>query len=390
MRVAIFTDSYKPYLSGVVRSIETFSEEMSKLGCQYTIYAPSYPGVLRESNVFRFPSIPSLSNTGFYLALPLAPGLKAHLEQNPPDIIHVQSPFILGRVGAKYARKLKVPLVFTYHTLYDQYTHYVPFAKGISKDITRRLCTEFCNRCDLVITPTDIIAQHIKGMGVKTTVKWVPTGIRTEEFTGVDRNWLRQRYGISKEETLLLFVSRLGKEKNVYFLIDSFAEIVKHCLEPVRMLLVGEGPEGEKLKEYCFSRGLSDKVIFTGKLDRGDLIRVFCGADIFVFSSMTETQGIVLGEAKAAGLPIVAINAFGASNMVADEDDGFLVPNDIKAFTTKVNKLIQEPELRRRMSQRALENARDISVQSCALRLKDYYKELLNSFGKENIWSAAP
>ncbi|MDO7786082.1 glycosyltransferase family 4 protein [Desulforamulus aquiferis] len=377
MKIGLFADSYLPYVSGVVRSIETFSKELKKLGHQVYIFAPDYPGVASEANIYRFPSIRSLAHDNFYLAIPFSPGLNKYLEQNPLDIVHVHSPFILGRVGAKLARKLKVPLVFTYHTLYDQYTHYVPICRGISKDITKKWCTEFSNRCDLVITPTQIIGKHIESMGVKTKISWLPTGINIEEFQNQDKTWLRRVYNIEPEDTILLFVGRMGKEKNIYFLINCLQRLINESNIGFRLVLVGTGPETENLKDYCIKKALANRVIFTGPLSREDLVKTFCGADLFVFSSLTETQGIVIAEAKAAGLPTVAVNAFGVANMVCHQDDGLLVPHEEEAFVKGILEIIEKPLLQRQMGKRARINANDISAGSCARKLEGLYQELI-------------
>lgn len=375
MRIGIFADSYKPYVGGVVRSIESFTIELRKLGHDVYILAPNYPGAEEEKDVFRFPSIPSPTYNGFYLGLPFSTKLEKFLNQNPLDIIHVHSPFILGRLGAKISKKRGLPLVFTYHTLYDQYTHYVPFAQGLSKDIIRKICIDFCNRCDLVITPTEVISKYIVKMGVKTDVRWLPTGIQLSEFIGVDRNWLKETYRIKSNETTLLFVGRLGKEKNITFIIDCLKKVMEQQ-HTVKLFIVGDGPETENLKKYVEIKGLFSNVIFTGKISRENLIKLYCGADIFVFGSLTETQGIVIAEAKAAGLPVVAVNAFGVSDMVIDNEDGFLVSPNVNTFSEKITTLIKDTVLRNKMGQNALLNAKRLSSQKSAETLIQFYESL--------------
>lgn len=376
MRVGVFTDSYKPYLGGVVRSIESFTKDLQDFGHQVSILAPNYPGVTLEKDIFRFPSIPSLSYGGYYIGLPFSLKLKDFLEQHPFDVIHVHSPFVLGRLGAKVAKKKNLPLVFTYHTLYDQYTHYIPFARKLGKEITRKICVDFCNQCNLVITPTEIIGQHIANMGVTSQIKTLPTGINLDEFIHVDRTWLRRTYGIGQDQLVLLFVGRTGKEKNIPFIIDSFYRVLEHTPQ-AKLVIVGEGPESANLQAYVESRGLCKQVIFTGKLARKDLVKSYCGADLFIFGSLTETQGIVLAEAKAAGLPVVAVKAFGVSNMIVDYQDGFLVPQDIDLFANRVLLLINNASLRKRMSLVALSNAQNFSSTRCSEKLIEFYQDLM-------------
>ncbi|MEG6522051.1 glycosyltransferase family 4 protein [Desulfotomaculum sp. 1211_IL3151] len=378
MRIGIFTDSYTPYVSGVVRSIELFTSELKQLGHEVIIFAPNYPGIAKEENVYRFPSIPSLTNQEFYLAIPLTRGLQSYIKEKPLDIVHVHSPFILGRLGAKIAKSFGLPLVFTYHTLYDQYSHYAPIGKNVSKELIRKLCVEFCNRCQLVITPTEIISSHIKKMGVKTKVNWLPTGINLAEFIDQDKGWLKRSYGINPNEFVLLFVGRTGKEKNIPFLLNSFSQVNSHYPNTT-LIIVGEGPEMDNLKKLTKDLALEKKVIFTGIIRRENLIKAYCGADLFVFASQTETQGLVIAEAKAAGLPTIAIDAFGVSNMIQNGADGFLVPPDIQLFSEKIINLMSDTELRIKMGQRALASVQTLSSQNCARKLEQYYGELIQA-----------
>lgn len=384
MRIGIFTDSYRPYTSGVVRSIETFTRELTNLEHEVYIFAPSYPNCEKESRVFRFASVPAPTNRDFSLALPFSLRLKPTIQRLQLDIIHVHSPFLLGRLGARYAKRLGVPLVFTFHTLYDQYVHYVPFGQNITRDITQKLCSDFCNNCDMVITPTAVIGQHLNKIGVKAPIKTVPTGINVDEFNSTDTGWLRQKYEIPNDEKILLCVGRLGQEKNLSFLIKAFSA-VQYELNDLRLVLVGGGPEEEILKRTAKQLGVGDRVIFTGTLSRSDVIKCYKGSDLFIFASVTETQGLVIGEAKAAGLPVVAVRAFGVSEMVEDKVDGFLTDLQLDSFVEKIILLLRDNNLRNSMSQNAQFNAQKISSRNCALRLLDSYNDLLERFTLKKI-----
>lgn len=174
MKIGIFTESYKPYTSGVVTSISTFKDELTRLGHDIYIFAPSYPNCDEEDNVFRYFSIPAPTNPGYTLALPVHPGMLALMKKLQLDIIHVHSPFTLGRVGLHYARKFDLPLLFTYHTRYDQYVHYVPMAKDLIKDVTIKYSRYFCNECDHIIAPSHEIESIIRSFLVTTPISVVP------------------------------------------------------------------------------------------------------------------------------------------------------------------------------------------------------------------------
>lgn len=378
MKIGIFTDSYLPYTSGVVKSIEVFKEEYIKNGHEVYIFAPKYSKCSKEGRVFRFTSVPSLVHPGYNLAIPVSIKVSPLVKSLDLDIIHVHSPFLLGRVGAKYAKKLNIPLVVTFHTLYDQYVHYIPFAQKTTKEITRKICRNFCNGCDLVITPTKVVASYVAGLGVKTPIRAIPTGIEVDKFLNGNKKWLRQTYNIPLNQRILLFVGRLGQEKNIFFLLEAFEKIHQEFSE-VCLVLVGEGPEEEHLKAKVHKLGLEDKVIFTGKLPWDNVVDCYHGMDIFAFPSVTETQGLVIGEAKAAGKPVVAIKAFGSREMVEDGVDGFLTELDQDAFCQKLLALVKDEELCQKMGQKAKEDVIKISSKECAKKMLCIYQELIKN-----------
>lgn len=376
MKIGIFTDSYLPYTSGVVRSIQTFTEELTALGHEVYIFAPSYRNCDKESRVFRFASIPSPTNPGFTLAVPFSLKLRPTIKQLELDLIHVHSPFLLGRVGAKYARRLGVPLVFTYHTLYDKYVHYLPFAKTFSSELAQKISRDFCNICDLVIVPTDIVGDYLRDIGVLAPINRIPTGIKISDYREGDRGWLQNKYKIKPEDKILLFVGRLGKEKNIFFLMESF-RLVHNKMANAVLVLVGDGPEKEELKNKAAELDLEKKVLFTGTLSHEDVINCYTGASLFVFPSVTETQGIVIAEAKAAGLPVVAIKAYGVSEMVEDGIDGYLTELVPEQFAAKVHRLLRDEKLKEDMGNRARANANKLASTNCTARLIDSYQGLL-------------
>lgn len=378
MKIGIFTDSYRPYTSGVVNSIDLFTRDLISLGHEVKIFAPNYRKCQKDSMVFRFASVPAPTNTDFSLAIPFSFRLKPALASFSPDIIHVHSPFLLGRLGARYARTLDIPLVFTFHTLYDLYVHYVPFGQEIAREITRKYYREFCNGCDLVITPTSIIADHIRNNGVKTNIVNIPTGIDIEKFKHQDKKWIQRNYGLPENSRVLLCVGRLGKEKNLGFIIDVFARVYQRHTDTV-LVLVGGGPEESSLKKQARELGIDEKVIFAGLIPSDQVHRFYCSSYAFVFASVTETQGLVLGEAKAAGIPSVAVSAFGVKEMLKDGEDGFLTENSVDDFEEKLEIILSDKELRNRMGEAALVNSLELSSRKSAEKLAACYAELLSS-----------
>lgn len=377
MRIGVFADSYKPYVSGVVRSIETFTQELTALGHEVYIFAPRYPHYReRSSNVFRFHSVRAPANPDFSLAIPLSARISTTMARLNLDIIHVHSPFLLGRLGVNCARRFGLPLVFTYHTLYEQYVHYVPFGQPLARELMVRMSRSFCNKCDLVITPTKKIKNLLSQYGVKTSIVVVPTGVDLTKFKSGDPSWLRDNYGIGSEEQVLLFVGRLTKEKNLDFLLEAF-RLILTGVPSARLVIVATGPEEQHLKDLAENLGISDRVIFTGYLPQSQLISCYHGADLFVFPSVTETQGLVLLEAMAAGLPVVAVDAYGVSDMVSNGRDGLLVPPRVEEFAAAVGRMLQTPELRSRMAGEARLKAERMSSRQMTIRLVQAYESLL-------------
>lgn len=379
MNIGIFTDSYLPYTSGVVRSIQSFSEELIKTGHEVFIFAPDYKGCSDEGRVFRFASIPSPTNPDFNIAVPFSLRFRPTIKRLNLDLIHVHSPFLLGRLGARYARRLDVPLVFTFHTLYDQYVHYVPFARSFTRELAQRISRDFCNQCDMVLVPTDVIGKYLREIGVNRPLKKVPTGIKVDDYLKGDREWLRLKFNIAPENRILLFVGRLGQEKNIGFLLKSFSLINRDAGDAV-LVLVGGGPEEEDLKEKATALGIADKVYFTGTLPGNEVINCYAGADVFLFSSVTETQGIVIAEAKAAGLPVVAVGAYGVSEMVDEGADGFLTEEDPVQFSNRVVHILKNKDVYQEMSLQARVNAGQLSVANCTALLLGCYQELLERY----------
>jgi len=378
MNIAMFSDSYYPYVSGVVRSIELFRHELQQLGHNVYIFAPSYRRQKEEEGIFRFPSINAPTIKDFSLALPFAPGVGKMIRDLKIDLIHCHSPFLLGNVGARTAKRHKLPLVFTHHTLYDLYVHYVPLFPGLARKLVLGFVRKFCNNCNLVITPTKMLAERLLELGITVPMQAIPTGLKLEEFANPDPDWLRREYGIGPQEKVLLCVARFGKEKNLDMVLESFRIINRACPDS-RLFMVGIGPYEEELRKMTASMGLNSRVTIIGRaLPRRTLTNYYAGADLFIYAATTETQGIIVSEAHAVGLPVVAVGANGIAEMVNEGFDGFLTLPTAAALAEKSLAILQNEELRHRLSNQARESAKQISVVATATRMAEAYQVLLN------------
>lgn len=376
MRIGIFSDSYKPYQSGVVTSIVTLKEELTRKGHEIYIFAPSYPNQVEdEAGVYRFLSVPSPTNPDFALAIPVLPGLNNLIKGLHLDVIHVHSPFTMGRVGLHYAKKFRLPLVFTYHTLYDQYAHYFPVAQDLAREMALKFSIKFCNQCDHVIAPSPEIQEALESNLVATPISVIPTGVSLKKFARGDENWLQNNYGIGPDNKILLFVGRLTKEKNLEFLLQAFAAVHQRRSDTV-LVLIARGPLEQPLKSMARELGLENEIIFTGALPFETLINAYHSSDLFVFSSMTETQGLVVLEAMACGLPVVAVRASGVQDMVESGVNGILTECQVEEFSQAVCQVLEHPDIYKYYRANALRRADSFSAQKMAGRLEELYMEL--------------
>ena len=390
LNIGIFTDSYAPYISGVVRSIQIFRRDLEILGHNVFIFAPDYPKARPEKNIFRYLSLPAPTQPDFFFPIPISYRLSSTVNNLKLNIIHAHTPFLMGSLGASMARRYNLPLLFTYHTLYQHYTHYLPIGKSISTHIINNWNKSFCNRCDAVIAPSSFVKELIQGSGVKKPVHIIPTGIDLDDYSSNEKTWIRSKYGLGPHEKIILHVGRLAQEKNITFLIEVAEELLK-SVKGFKFVIVGTGPVEADLKLLCRKKKIDQYVIFTGRVSYAELLKCYAGGDIFVFSSRSETQGIVLIEAKASGMPIVSLESSCTAEMLQDGEDGFLVQSK-ELFVQKVRFLLDNETKAQEMGDKARSNAAAFSAPSLTRKLeKIYYQTLLqkkNLFTVENIGNA--
>ncbi|MFA4967630.1 MAG: glycosyltransferase [Candidatus Margulisiibacteriota bacterium] len=347
MRIAFFCDSYKPYLSGVTNSVELLVNELRALGHKVYIFAPRYPGhVDTDPDIIRFPSLPT-GYPNFRLALP-------YINRIPDvDLVHSHSPFQAGLLAKYVAHKRRVPFVYTFHTLFTRYVHYAHFLpEPLSKMSLVGYARQFCRRCDLIITPSKMAKRVLLSWKIKNNTAVVPTGVDFEQLKKIppdSREALRKKFKIPGEAKVLIYVGRLSKEKNVPFLINAFKKIPDAYL-----VLVGGGPLLEEIKKMKIKN-----LILTGEVGYPEVLSYYLIGDIFVFASITETQGMVLAEAKACGLPVVALFAGGLVDTVRSGIDGYLAPRSGDKFIVHLKRLLNDGALLKKMGLAAREDAEE-------------------------------
>jgi glycosyltransferase involved in cell wall biosynthesis len=353
VRVALFTNNYVPFCGGVTISVQTLRRGLEARGHEVWVFAPRFPEQTEDTpRVVRYPSIPAATYPEFALAVPWAPAIGREVRRLAFDVFHAHHPFLLGPVARRLARRQHRPVVFTYHTRYEKYAHYVPLTPGLVRAAALTLSRRFAAGCDAVIAPSAVIREELRGRGVRTPIAVIPTGVDLERFRPGDRAATRARLGLEARDAVLLYVGRLDREKSVDRVLAAF-ERVAGTVPHARLLLAGHGTEAEHLREAARAIGLAGRVRFLGLLAHEALPAVYQAADVFLFASETETQGLVLAEAAACGLPAVAVNAPGCDEVVRDGHTGLLTKSEPPAMAEAAIGLLLDGDQRRRMAERA-------------------------------------
>lgn len=375
LTVFLVTNNYSPFSGGVVSAIDSYAHELRSLGHRAIIITLDFcPNLKREQDLIRISCPIRFIYKNNHMAIPwFATGTLLKLaEQYKPDIIHTYHPFLLGVSALKVASKLNIPLVFSYLTLYDQYVHYIPFPQCITKPITRWCVNNFCNKVDALIVPGQSIQKYIQAQGVKQSAIILPQSILpifiSETFPAKTVH--------HKGRTTLVTVSRFAQEKNLYFLLDMFAS-----LEPQKfhLVLVGFGVLEDALRTYAYEtlKLTHQDITFIIKPSKPELRDWYLKADLFVFASHTETQGIVLDEAMACGTPVIALEAPGVSDSIVNDENGFMVHSQEEMKET-IETIINNPQLLRKLQHNAWRSAQNYNPKKRAIRLINLYATLLS------------
>jgi len=354
MKIGMFINYYTPSKGGMETSVINLSKGLEKAGHQVFIFAPEYPNYKDDKkNIFRYKSFRFNYGGYFYvIPIPFISNAEKFIEKLNLDIIHSHQPYSLGSEALKFSKRLKIPLVFTYHIKYEDYSHYVPLVpESISKKHIRKITTKYSNQCDNIIAPSTAIKKMLVDRGIKSPINIIPSGINIDNFkkdTG-RKDEIRKKYDIKSDDILLVTACRLTKEKNLEFLVKSFAKI-KQKYNATKFMIVGDGAVKKDLEKIAEEFEIKNSIIFTGLVDRTEIVGLYQASDIFIFASKTETQGLVAVEAMAAGNPVVAIKASGIEDMVRNNEDGFLTSESEEEFSESVLKIINDKNLREKMS----------------------------------------
>lgn len=379
MRILKVSDVCFPRVNGVSTSIQTFRDGLHQLGHQTLLVAPAYPAQApdREPGILRIPSraVPRDPEDRVMHYRNLVGCLRKLVKDGSFDVVHVHTPFLAHYAALRATRGFGVPVVETCHTHFEEYLHhYVPFApRAVMRSIARRFTVAQCNAVDAIVVPSQSMLEVLRRYGVQARAEVIPTGLDLARFRGGDGARFRHDHRIAPDRPMLVHISRVAFEKNIDFIVRCFARI--HAVRPDALLLIaGEGPAEGRLRSQVARLGLGDSVRFTGYLDRGGaLLDCYRAADVFVFASRTETQGLVLLEAMALGVPVVSTAVLGTADVLRDAEGAIVVAEDEERFAATVVALLGDPAARARLATGGPVTAARWSAAVQAARLAELY-----------------
>ena len=389
MRILMISDVYFPRINGVSTSIQTFRRGLHAAGHETILIAPEYPGAApdTEADILRVPSrgVPR-DPEDRAMKLGAIRALRPQLEKLEPDLVHIQTPFIAHYQGTALARALRVPVIETYHTYFEEYLHhYVPLMpRAVMRFMARRFTVSQCNVLDALVVPSRAMEQALLDYGVQCPMHIIPTGMEMDRFASGDGQRFRAQLGIAPGQPVLVHVGRIAHEKNIEFLFRTF-EIVVRSKPGAVFVVAGEGPALTSCKAYVRTLGLAQQVRFVGYLSRErELLDCYRAGDLFVFSSKTETQGLVLLESLALGVPVVSTAHMGTADIVNPQRGAHVAPDDEAEFANIVVRLLDDAPRRAAMSAEARAYAATWSATAMADRLAGLYSAVLGQVSRNS------
>lgn len=395
MNILLISDVYFPRVNGVSTSIRTFVYQLQQLGHQVTLIAPEYLQDNQAQHTEDEEWIMRIPSRGIFfdpedrlMRMGAILDSVQQLQRQQFDIIHVHTPFIAHSVGLRLAKLLNIPIVETYHTFFEDYLHlYLPIIpKTIARFIARLISRRQCNAVDAVVAPSQPMLEVLREYGVKVYAQVIPTGLQKLSFAKSLPGQFRQQFNIAQDRPMALYVGRVAFEKNINFLIAMWQHVIK--TNPKALLVIaGEGPAEKSLQQQCKQLGLTEHIQFIGYLDRNTMLNAcYKAADIFVFASLSETQGLVLLEAMAQGTPVVAVAELGTKSILLEGQGAHIAPLDEEKFAERVSTLLQHDDTRNRLGRAGLKYVQSHWTDEVqAKKLVQFYQTVINqNFPLEN------
>jgi len=382
MKIGLFTDTYYPQINGVATSVLMLKENLEMRGHQVYVFTTTDPKAdSKETNVYRVPSIPFISarRVGMFYN----PRLAKFIKRLGLDIIHTNTEFSLGIFGRAMARELNIPFLHTYHTIYEDYTHYIGklgIFDPIAKMAVKKISISFCNSADKVVVPTGKVKNLLLSYNVKQDISIIPTGIELNKFSkyaynkGIVQN-LRANLGIGEKDKIILYIGRISKEKNIEEILITLKTYLKDKID-VKFVLIGDGPEKSILENKAKEFGIHNQIVFAGERPWNDIGMYYQIGDVFVSASQSETQGLTYIEALASGLPVVAKADECLDGVLEDNVNGYTFHNEGDIIRYLDSILYNELE-RERLSFGAIKSTRKFSAMHFAYTMEELYKNMI-------------
>lgn len=385
MNIGIFTDSYSPIISGVVTSTKILKNELENLGHSVTIVTVKHPDlkVEEEDNILRLPSIPFLPLKTQRVGSVYSSKIWKRIKKLDLDIIHTQTEFSIGLFGRIVSKRLGIPVIHTYHTMYEDYVHYIAPSAMLkpAAGVAKRVSKAYCKDCNAVIVPTSKVKEKLEEYGLKHGfVEVIPTGIDLEPFkrenhSSEEGELLRAELGLSKENKVVLFIGRIAREKSIHVVINAVKTLIEDD-KNVRMLIVGDGPALEELKELAEKLSISDYMIFAGEKPWKDVGKYYQLGDVFVSASITETQGLTFSEAMAAKVPVIAKYDKNLEDILKHEKNGLIFKEDHE-LSHILKKVLNDNVIGDEIAQQAFDEIEPLSSKHFGMTVSNLYSEVV-------------
>lgn len=381
MRIALFTDIYRPVLGGITESVVSTTRALKEEGVKTLLFAPSSNGITEEKDTIFFPTVPvPFGGTTISTGFPYSKRIEKIVVASDIDLIHSFSSFIIGHFATSLGRKYNIPTVLTYQSRHSEYIHFWPLGKhllrfsrltNLVKQQIPKLTSTLCNSYDCVIAPTPTIAEILKKTRVTTRIETIPVGFDIKEL---ETKTIPPVFARLKNTFTLLYVGRLSSEKNLIFLLRAFARAIKLSIKPLQLVIVADGPQKPLLEKIVNDLQIAHHVTFTGAIPHEKIGPYYQSADSFVFSSLSDVQAIAVCEALSVGLPVIAVAALGPSDFIVNEQEGLLTACNEKTFAQAIIRMSSDASLRSRLSSNARKKGQQL------FSLKKYGKSLVTLY----------
>jgi glycosyltransferase involved in cell wall biosynthesis len=377
MRIGMMADLYKPHVSGVTNYIALNKRYLESEGHEVYVFTFGDEDYQEdEPNVIRSPGLP-ISDTGMHFSLRYT--REARRTLRTMDVAHVHHPFISGSIALRYCRVNRIPIIFTNHTRYDLYAKaYLPFLVDmIGVAALKAYLLSFCRSCDLVVSPSAGMKDVLKDMGIDVPIDVVPNGVDIKPFLDPVEPLERAEFGFQAQDVILVYMGRLGPEKNLSFLLRSFAGIAQ-AYDNVQLMLIGVGPTKADLQDQVKYMGIEGRVRFTGLVPYDQMPRYLAIGDAFVTASITEVHPLSVIEAMAAGLPVLGIDSPGIGDTIQDGVTGYLIPKeDLAAYTAQMVRLVVDQKQREQMSGEARKSVTSYAIENTTQMMLERYQRVI-------------